>query len=71
MNEHRQKQWSERLLIEKFYSTTHNFILKSSNSPNINWIVDHFTQVKAAEDTKCQRQNPSQFKSYKTSMKQL
>ena len=50
----------EKLLIETFYSKTHNFILKS-NSRNTNRVVDPFTQVKAAEDIKCQRQNPSQI----------
>ena len=48
-----------KLFIEKFYSKNHNFIRKS-NSRNTNWIVNHFTQVNAAEDIKCQRQNPSQ-----------
>ena len=48
------------IFIAKVYSKTHNFILKS-NSRNTNWVVDPFTQVKAAEDINCQRQNPPQI----------
>ena len=47
------------IIYGKILFANHNFILKS-NSRNTNWIVDHFTQVKAAEDIKCQRQNPPQ-----------
>ena len=62
MNEHRQNS-SQRNYLSKICSKTHNFILKS-NSRNTNWMVDHFTQVKAAQDIKCQCQN--RLKSYKT-----
>ena len=49
-----------------FWESIMHFILKS-NSRNTNRVVDPFTQVKEAEDIKCQRQNPSR----KTSMTQL
>ena len=58
MNEHRQKS-SQKNYLSKNFIRKHNFILKS-NSRKTNWMVDHFTQVKAVEDIKCQRQNPSQ-----------
>ena len=46
--------------LSKNFIQNYRFILKS-NSRNTNWVVDPFTQVKAAEDIKCQRQNPSQI----------
>ena len=48
------------IINRKILFETHNFILKS-NSRNTNWVVDPSTQVKAAEDINCQRQNPSQI----------
>ena len=50
MNEYRKNSGQRNYLLK-------NFIPKPRNT---NWIMDHFTQVKAAEDIKCQRQNPSQ-----------
>ena len=48
------------IIFEKILTQTHNFVLKS-NSRNTNWVVDPCTQIKAAEDIKCQLQNPSQI----------
>ena len=61
MNEHRKNSGQKNYLWKNF---TRKLIILSLKAIRvilyINWIVDHFTQVKAAEDIKCQRQNPSQ-----------
>ena len=59
MNEHRQNSSQKNYLSKNFIRKPTILSLKAIRVI-LNWIVDHFTQVKAAEDNKCQRQNPSQ-----------
>ena len=54
MNEHRQNRVVREIIYRKI-------LLEERNSRNTNWMVDPFTQEKAAEDIKFQRPNPSQI----------
>ena len=55
MNEHSQINYLSKKFIRKPIILSLKKIRVITNRT-----VDHFTQVKAAEDIKCQRQNPSQ-----------
>ena len=54
MNEHRQNRVVREIIYRKI-------LFEERNSRNTNWMVDPFTQEKAAEDIKFQCPNPSQI----------
>ena len=61
MNEHRQNNSQRNYLSQNFIRKPIILSSKAIRITLLNWVVDPFTQVKAAEDIKCQRQNPSQI----------
>ena len=67
MNEHRQNSSQRNYLSKNFIRKPIILSLKAIRR-NTNWIVEHFTHLKAAEDINANANAKIRFKSYKTSI---